>query len=118
MEKERGGANNPMDPQILKIAPVSRTTGNIETHYQNWLKIYQNIIIFEIVKECLIPFHPGTKISKMVPQKFESLQHEIQYLINIGAISHCKSRKGEFLSPYFLREKLNSKIIFILNLKI
>ena len=41
----------------------------------------------------------------------------ISDLLDKGAISQCKPRKGQFLSSYFLREKSNGKNRFILNLK-
>lgn len=41
----------------------------------------------------------------------------IKELVDMGAISECKTKKDEFLSSYFLLKKPNGKYRFVLNLK-
>lgn len=80
--------------------------------------------ILQNVKGYKIPFiSKPIQLKKFTQPKFSSktkmssFKHAIKNLRSLGAVKKCKPIKGQFLSSYFLREKSNGEMRFILNLK-
>lgn len=80
-------------------------------------------VILSYIKGYKIPFTktPHQEIPPSIPKYSENerahFNEAIDNLLQVGAISKCKSRSDQYLSNIFLIPKPNGKMRFILNLK-
>lgn len=101
----------------------SKVAGRPQGYLGEWRKLTSDKFILNIVDGYRIPFKRvpiqtsfNRKTSFSEPQN-KLFQSAINDLIAKGAITKCKEKKGQLLSPYFFREKADGSLRFILNLK-
>ena len=102
---------------------VSKLAGRIKKYVDSREKLTNDPAVLRSVTGNNIPFETRVKQQTIPAEPSFTSDERVAYhkaisdLLNKGAISQCKPRKGQFLSTYFLREKSNGEHRFILNLK-
>lgn len=112
-----------MDEERLSSLEVNPICGSLIYFSASWEKISKNRYILESISGYKIPFIKKPKATFNLYQKLFSIKENrmlsltVKEFLSSGAISKCKYKKGQFLSPYFLIKKPNGSMRFILNLK-
>lgn len=102
---------------------MSKHAGRLKYFIKSWEALTSDTTILQFIKGYKIPFSRKVvqfhvpKIKNFSEKEIIDYKLVIQKLLDCGAISRCEPVKGQFLSPYFLREKPNGDKRFILNLK-
>lgn len=97
--------------------------GRLKNFKHEWEKLTTDTHILSYIAGYKIPFDKMPRQLAPPPEpnlsELERKDHRtaINDLLLKGAISKCKTEKGEYLSPYFLRKKPSGEHRFILNLK-
>ncbi|KAJ8917897.1 hypothetical protein NQ315_002589 [Exocentrus adspersus] len=109
--------------ETLKVDIEENCAGRIHLFLEQWELLTRDPLILSWVRGYKIPFFLKPYQIKTPNQRVFSkrekslLQASIAELLKKGVISLCVHRKGEFLSSYFLVEKITGGYRFVLNLK-
>ncbi|KAJ8914836.1 hypothetical protein NQ315_014849 [Exocentrus adspersus] len=97
--------------------------GRLRNFVSPWKQLTTDGYIINCIEGYSIPFdstpYQGKipKPKKFPPAELLNIRHAINKLLKINAIQVCKTKKGQFISPYFLVQKPDNSYRFVLNLK-
>lgn len=117
--QERQGLQEVAQATQIEVGPYA---GSLKRYLHNWEKVTNDKVIISWLRGLKLPFVTQPVQSRTPTTQYPVTQDHlidlaITDLANIGAVTKCETKKGEFLSPYFLATKPNGKYRFILNLK-